>query len=79
MKIIGKTKLKKMALANRRRGEDRRERIEDPTLSTFEVFSSTERSTFRQMDRRRTLRRERDVQRRTAGIGGVRFDRFRLS
>ncbi len=79
MKIIGKTKLKKMAMASRRDGQDRRERIDEPTLSSFEVFSSTERSALRQMDRRRTIRRERDVKRRTAGIGGATFDRFRLS
>ena len=48
------------------RGADRREAADEQLLSSLEAFESPERTSFKRLDRRKTLRRHDDVRRRVA-------------
>ena len=49
-----------------RRSEDRREALDEPTLSALVAFERAERNSFKRLDRRKVLRRYADVRRRIA-------------
>jgi len=51
------------------RGAERRDRIEDETLSTHQTFDADERATFKMLERRRHLRREADVRQALIKLG----------